>query len=134
MIKLKGIDGEITPQSIFTRVATHLLTQKSAASQDGQCFYRDANSKQCAVGCLIPDALYNHTFEYKGVFGLCKVLKASSDTSAVMLGKALEENGELLVTLQALHDTYSAVTWQDRLTVIAAKLNLEMPSAYREKT
>ena len=134
MSKLKGIDGEITRQSIFTRVVTHLLTQKSPAADDGQCFYRCDDGKQCAVGCLIPDALYSDTFEYKGISGLCRVLKESSDTQEIELGNTLEENGELLLTLQALHDTVSAVSWQARLSGLAVSLNLEMPFDYKEKT
>ena len=58
----------MTEQEIFDTVLTHLREQGEAAtSAGGSCRYRGANGTACAVGCLIPDELYDPLIEGLGV-------------------------------------------------------------------
>lgn len=58
----------MTEQEIFDTVLTHLREQGEAATSAGDsCRYRGANGTACAVGCLIPDELYDPLIEGLGV-------------------------------------------------------------------
>ena len=58
----------MTEQEIFDTVLAHLREQgKAAATDDGGCRYRGADGTACAVGCLIPDELYDPVIEGLGV-------------------------------------------------------------------
>jgi hypothetical protein len=51
-------------QEIFDKVVTHLRTQgKQAKNTSDDCVYRRPNGLMCAVGCLIPDELYDPALE-----------------------------------------------------------------------
>jgi hypothetical protein len=54
-----------TMQQEFDAVCQHLMTQRVAAVRtDGNgCAYRGANGTSCAVGCRIPDSMYNPDIE-----------------------------------------------------------------------
>ena len=45
-------------QEIFDTVVTHLLTQGVRSANGDICLYRGPNGTSCAVGCLIPDEMY----------------------------------------------------------------------------
>jgi hypothetical protein len=55
----------LSKQQVFDKVALHLLKQnkRSEESANGACLYRGPNGTMCAVGCLIPDELYDSTAE-----------------------------------------------------------------------
>ena len=53
----------MTKQEIFNTVAKHLLKQGAAAVDGAQCVYRDPSGASCAVGCLIPDEVYDEAME-----------------------------------------------------------------------
>lgn len=54
----------ITKQEAFDTMLTHLREQRlPAIDQTLACLYRDPNGYKCAVGCLIPDDLYNDSLE-----------------------------------------------------------------------
>lgn len=121
-------------QEVFTKVATHLLTQKRRAEvlrSDGilRCSYRatsaDGTVLKCAVGCLIADSAYNPEIEGKRA-GHKEVVQALSysgiDTfhDPIML--------PMLESLQAIHDHYKPTNWYERLESIADRLVLRMPA------
>ena len=62
-------------QETFDNVALHLLKQgkKAVGSYDGSsysetvCKYRSKDGLKCAVGCLIPDEMYDPLMEGHGV-------------------------------------------------------------------
>ena len=66
---------EMTLQETFDFVANHLLRQgcrsmlveKIESRTITTCAYRGSEGRMCAVGCLIPDNLYDYDMEYKGV-------------------------------------------------------------------
>ena len=54
----------MTNQEAFDKVKAHLLLQNSRALYKNHgCRYKDQDGKKCAVGCLIPDELYEDRFE-----------------------------------------------------------------------
>ena len=51
-------------QEIFETVSRHLFVQgKQSRGADGRCAYRGEDNQRCAVGVLIPDALYHREIE-----------------------------------------------------------------------
>ena len=56
------------------RIAEHLAAQRKVAVTDNRCAYQGAGGTMCAVGCLIPDELYESRMEGKAadeVLGEC---------------------------------------------------------------
>lgn len=109
-----------TAQEVFDRVATHLLKQGGCATDGESCMYRSGNGKTCAVGCLIPDNLYDYAIEGSVVAGpdtgdhLLLILKA--------LG--LHPHLDLLKELQNLHDSGHVESWPIQLANLAQKNGL----------
>ena len=96
----------MTNQEIFDKVHTHLLTQRTAAIADGACAYR-AGTQSCAVGALIPDALY--TTEIEGT-GISTLIDQGDTYPNHQLATTLKQAGftpdkyPLLRDLQRVHD------------------------------
>lgn len=111
----------MTPQEIFDTVCDHLATQKKRASKaSGGCYYRTEDGLKCAVGCLIPDALYDVRMDgcfedsdadsYNGTF-----IQVADGIRAGIYSKELEwmlDHEALLSDLQTVHD--DAVNWVNR--------------------
>lgn len=107
-------------QSIFKRVTDHLLQQNAKSlNHDGDCMYRGADGRMCAVGCLIADEHYSP--------GLESQLSSEPDVQ-----KALEASGieidehsvKLLRELQIIHDVYDLEKWPHYLQALARKRQL----------
>lgn len=109
----------MTAQEIFTTVVTHLRGQgtKAQTPQLG-CVYRGPHNTKCAVGCLIPDALYTPNMEGTVVGCLPDKFPA--------LG-FLSEHLDLLHDLQVMHDDSNVEEWECRLESIANAYTLELP-------
>jgi len=106
-------------QEIFDKVATHLLTQmeKSGHIVTSSCLYRSPNGLKCAIGCLIPDELYDPEFEGKTVIDL-----------PIDLLKTIGINDDhvyLLRVLQTVHDCNQPSDWKEELRLIAKINGLE---------
>ena len=129
----------MTNQEIFNRVHTHLLTQRTAAIEDGSCAYR-ADAKSCAVGALIPDALYTSEIEGTSVSVLIKYKETYPHHP---LGYTLKQAGftpeqyPLLRDLQRVHDRLLPRTTDESpsmartlcgLRIVAAQFNLTCPA------
>ena len=129
----------MTEQEVFDKVAPHLLTQQVAAygpnpnpgdeSQGKSCLYRGPNGTMCAVGCLIPDEVYNPVMEGSGVENLLDAYEEELPD--------LVPHVDLLVRLQAVHDRYmprrvhadpeSLQATADALRCVAQEQNLILP-------
>lgn len=109
---------ERSAQEIFDTVAKHLLTQnaRSVGSyfETGGCRYRGPNGLKCAVGCLIPDELYDPEMEGHG------------STFLVMNYPELGFHGvsRLLSHLQSIHDHDDVKWWPEGLRSLAAEFGL----------
>ena len=103
-------------QNTFNVIVSHLMKQKARAVSDvGNCMYRGKNNMKCAVGCLIPDNLYDPKFEGRILVGR---------PSLVNLLEGLGHNIELLSELQYVHDKDSVEHWLDNLTNVGEEFNL----------
>lgn len=121
----------LSAQVIFNRVANHLLTQNAKAMraryhEDGErysadiCAYRADDGKKCAVGCLIPDYLYDSNIE-------------AMSCSAGRVRDILEFSGvstdkiKLLESLQYIHDNDEVREWPKELEKVASNNGLRKP-------
>ena len=87
-----------TKQTIFNRVAKHLITQgKQSIDAGGHCMYRGPNNTKCAIGCLIPDKLYLPGMEHNTVY-MITIFKVPA---------YFYEYLGFLTDLQLIHDTKS---------------------------
>jgi hypothetical protein len=139
----------MTNQEIFNKVLTHLRTQGVMSYGSMGCAYR-ADNLSCAVGCLIPDALYSRAYEGKGVGSLAITYSdydedSSESVRAEKLRKALEEGlqrpidkplVEFLRDLQSAHDGYMPsepgkpmAEWETQMRRIARAHNLTHPDS-----
>lgn len=106
-------------QEIFTKVKNHLLTQMERSTKDHTCKYRGPNGLMCAVGCLIPDELYDPEMEGIGLF---RLMEDFPEVYGRLNGK---ENSVLLNSLQTIHDIHREEEWEDKLRDLASDENLE---------
>ena len=120
----------MTDQEIFTKVATHLLTQGKRSERffddDGEpgCAYRSAAGLMCAVGCLIPDELYEPAIEGCTVAG--DVVQSVLREAGIRAGYG-ERTDSLLYELQNIHDYEEPYKWKLCLETMAKTFKLEMP-------
>lgn len=100
-------------QQIFEIVSKHLLTQNQRStgalrnSPFEGCAYRGRNGLKCAVGCLIPDELYNPNIEDITIDGL---LENDDNTNLKELFYAVEYR--FLTELQTIHDRVDPNKWE----------------------
>lgn len=115
----------LSSQEIFDKVATHLLTQgKRALLPSGDCAYRGQDGSKCAIGCLIPDDLYEGTFkQYEG-----KVWCVIPDDELLKIGIEKDKNYRLLTQLQSVHDNLyeDPAFWKQDLRKLAEGFVLGM--------
>ena len=109
-------------QEVFDTVATHLLKQNMRAiDMEGSCVYRSHDGLKCAVGCLIPDDIYEPGFESLGeivvVIENCKELLA--DKASDWVTENLAPHFELLDDLQRVHDSDRPEAWPMALNRVA---------------
>ena len=104
----------MTEQKIFDSVLAHLRKQgKASLNAKGKCAYRGEGGTACAVGCLIPDELYDPRIEnwtVESILGLrangagaCEN-EAYREVLARIAGHLGQENEYLLAALQEAHD------------------------------
>ena len=128
----------LTSQQIFDKVLAHLRKQgcQSRHQNDdgtlGSCAYRGAGGTMCAVGCLIPDNVYDERIEGLGVYVSLltmsrqrteyeELLVSTFDASAVP--RTVEAYG-LLGALQRVHDQYFEVGFESEMQRVASDRGL----------
>lgn len=91
-------------QEVFDTVIRHLVNQRKASvnGYNGECVYRGPDGTKCAVGCLIPDEVYNVGMEGKNVYDLLHYAACNE----INLPEEITEHRALLKNLQDLHDDY----------------------------
>jgi hypothetical protein len=119
----------LTKREIFERVRDHLLRQmKHSRLPDdsngrGACAYRGEEGRSCAVGCLIPDGLYDPVVERRKVYfvwdgtrpGDVKLREALTGAGIDVLDRDVHQ---LLDRLQGVHDEWDPEHWVDRLALV----------------
>lgn len=91
---------------VIKQIADHLAKQRDKSSQlsdEGQtfCAYRGLKGSMCAVGCLIPDELYNTELERKGIDSIMFEDEVLREHFKNLLGN---EAGSILRAAQSYHD------------------------------
>jgi len=112
-------------QELFNTIAEHLMKQNAQSiNEDGNCLYKDAEGRKCAVGCLIPDDLYDAEIEGRmivwdgAIYHL--LLKVIPDVD--------REGAILLRELQKVHDRcYLEGTFGDALRAVVTVHDLDLP-------
>ena len=126
----------MTEQEIFDTVLTHLREQgKAAATDDGGCRYRDADGTACAVGCLIPDELYDPVIEGLSVSQIIRAAVYLHDQAQArapftrITNHIGAEHLQLLQELQDAHDVYlfdsGMAAWEEGMHRIACAFDLQ---------
>lgn len=95
----------MTRQEMFEKASRHLFQQgKRAVTGLNRCVYRGPNGLMCAVGCLIPDEMYNLTMEE---LGSIDILLSNRVVENLTLPKGINHvNESFLGALQNAHDVY----------------------------
>lgn len=132
----------MTEQEIFDTVLTHLREQgKAAATDDGDCKYRGTRGTACAVGCLIPDELYNPLIEGLSVDQIFKAAmpehhqhQAQARAPFTRITNHIgAEHLQLLQELQDAHDVYlfdlGMAAWEEGMHRIARDFYLKYTPA-----
>jgi len=110
-----------TQQEIYDTVMNHLWKQGKIAYENSACRYRTEDGSKCAVGCLIPDNLYNNLFESSGVHGVIATLLDTPKFQISPYDELLDffKRNEIFLSViqRDLHDDF---------------MNLGSPGPYRE--
>lgn len=129
----------MTEQEIFNKVYLHLKKQGCKAGtmtafKSFNCAYRGPNNTSCAVGCLIPDELYDPEIEGVGVEigSLCgmELNYKSEKLRAILTEIGLADHLHFLVKLQLAHDESETIEEVlENLERVAKARNLIIPEA-----
>lgn len=110
-------------QEIFDTVVVHLLEQgeKSISSKLGysSCRYRGPNGLRCAVGCVIPDDIWEPAMEGWRVNKLFQ----EYPNIRKLLGF---RNLSLLLDCQNIHDNTAVREWREKLKKLGRKRRLSI--------
>lgn len=106
-------------QTLFNRVARHLLKQKrkSFARVNGEieCRYHGPDGLKCAIGCLIPADRYSKTLEGH-----------PAGNGVVMRAAGLSSDQRMLALfLQDVHDGKKPSRWRSALRRVAKEYDLD---------
>lgn len=112
--KIALLGDNPTEQDVFDFVAAHLYKQGRPAKDDkGSCVYRNPLDKtECAIGCLIPEHMYNQELEGNTIYGIVANVRLSHlKLPSYFYRMTLAPNEGLLAALQDVHDK-SATNFQ----------------------
>lgn len=119
----------LNKQQVFDKVALHLLKQNarslakeaSGGAAQGDCAYRGENGLMCAVGCLIPDDLYDPETE-----GTTASNIIACDVRLQVLFEPEVASYFFLDKLQNIHDVEPVQDWYFHLRDFAIKHSLSI--------
>lgn len=114
----------LTNQVIFDRVVAHLRKQGKTAwnEEKMQCQYR-IDGLSCAVGCLIPDDVYESTFKTREGSTVDDIPAEELELCGISKDRSLR----LLGRLQAIHDRYDVDGWEEGWEQCARDFGLVLP-------
>lgn len=109
-------------QEAFNIAVNHLLTQgKKSITPNGGCRYRGPDNTKCAIGCLIPDHLYNETMDSDIVTDIYNVLNNYPELKQYFQNVDFD----LLLRLQKIHDSIPPKYWKEYLMDLTKEFSLE---------
>lgn len=110
---------EKTAQEVFTHIVTNLAAQKCQSTDyEGNCKYRGSSGMKCAAGWCIGDDEYDLDLDKR---------IDNSWTGIVDDGVAPENHKSLIQDCQDIHDNFHFGDWENEFTILANRLELEMP-------
>lgn len=118
-------------QRLFDDIAEHLLTQNKKSTlryNKTRCRYRgDEEGTSCAIGCLIPDEMYDESMEGHGVSNLFYTHSIFKNFLNKKYDNVIntDEGMDLVCAMQLVHDAESVCDWKSALKKRAAKFNLD---------
>lgn len=118
-------------QQLYNRVRDHLLRQLERArvydeeSGGHRCVYRSPDGLKCAVGCLIPDELYDPAIEGVLIQYGDYEMRPVERKLFKLLGDPPDAVVRLLRDLQSTHDGVDVGLWKEKLREIAVNRDLE---------
>lgn len=101
-------------QRAFNKVYKHLMKQNRRCENIFGCLYRGPGGMKCAIGVLIPDSLYNPSFEGDKIHVFCPGLSV--------------RRKEFYTKLQKIHDDWPIRQWDSALKDLAHRYNLKVPA------
>lgn len=110
----------MTRQQIFDTVVAHLRQQGRRSERNGACAYRGEDGAMCAVGCLIPDKLYDPAMEGAEIYFSPK----SHIVDQVLMSAGLYRFKPFLAALQRVHDNFGPNLWESELEALAKQYDL----------
>jgi len=103
-------------QEVYDKVKAHLFSQnRKSLDANGKCAYRGENGAMCAVGVLIPDAMYLPSMEGA----------ACTSGRVVEVLDVLGIDHAIARDLQKLHDNVPIDIWSDSLAAHARHYGLK---------
>lgn len=109
-------------QEAAEKMAYHLGFQnKQSKDGNGNCLYRGPNELKCALGCLIPDELYESKFDI-----FCYSVKNLKEHYALFD----KIDAYVLIIFQKIHDEYNSNEWK---MVLIYHLNNSLKYLNKEK-
>jgi hypothetical protein len=103
-------------QVAFDAVLAYMRQQKRKSAADGRCMYRNPDGTKCAIGCLIPDHLYDPEFENKCIEQLPEL--------ALNLGLPIGFAARLQSAHDSSDDTSFMTVFEDKMATLARRYNL----------
>lgn len=101
-------------QTVFNKVATHLLKQKKRSQFGAACLYRSRGGLKCAAGCLIPDKQYHLVKSFEG-----------HNWRRLVHDKIVSSSHyNLISSLQIIHDCEDPSDWKRCLRKVAMEFEL----------
>jgi hypothetical protein len=128
IVHVKQRRDEMTPQEIFDKVCTHLMTQRTRSIQV-ICAYRGENNTMCAIGCLLSDEMYCSQMEGESINGLVNRFRS-------YLPEWFYKHYRLLMDLQLAHDSYlsvSVIYCAKYLADLSLRYNLILPEIVKKE-
>lgn len=117
-------------QEVFEKASRHLLAQGVKSETEDGCLYRGPRELMCALGCLIPEGLYDKQIENSSPLSISHrgVILRNILAKAIGGGATLPpEDLNFLVDLQRVHDNNEPPCWMGELGKFAKYYKLALP-------
>ena|ERR1700679_229238 len=108
-------------QEVFNEIVTHLRKQECKAQDTSSlCMYRTQSGLKCAAGCLIRDEEYAPWMERR----LFDTILMNERTPKSLVDR-LEDNGNVIMRMQRVHDDYQPDQWEEQFQKVAEDFGLK---------
>ena len=104
-----------TEQEVFDQVVQHLREQGVQSKNENGCAYRGESGLMCAAGCLIADDEYTSYMD-----------NAENSSWNHLVSEYIfpSEHRDLISDLQAVHDEYTTINWEEGFSSVSQTYNL----------